>query len=114
MFNYSLAHVHGHQDDKNKTSELSPVAKINIEMDQLAGEFIDHLNKQTDHSEPLFFPIQQVTIKIGGRRIATNIIDKLVFEYNKDKICKHYENVIKVPKEAMPFIKWYGLKFCPT
>ena len=80
-------------------------------MDQLAGEFIDRLNKQTDHSEPLFFPTQQVTIKIGGRRIEINIIDKQVFEYNKDKIFKHYKNVIKVWKEAMPFIQWRGLKF---
>ena len=111
LFNYSLAHIHGHQDDKHKKTELSPIAKINVEMDKIAGEFIDQLNKNTDHSEPLFFPTQQVTLKIGGRRIATNIIDNLVFEYNKEKIFQHYENVIKVPKEAMPFIQWRGLKF---
>ena len=105
IFNYSLEHVHGHQDVNMEKSELSPIAKINVEMDILAGEYLSPLDKSQTFHEPLAFPSQQVGLMIDEQRIATNIEDELIAEYFKESIIKHYKNVVKVPGKAFENIQ---------
>ena len=40
---FIVEHVKGHQDDGKTFDELDPIAKINVNMDDTAGDFIDNL-----------------------------------------------------------------------
>ena len=56
-FKFQMLHVHGHQDDKSST--LSPIAEINVHMNELAGQHVERiLQADTDTSEPTMFPSQ--------------------------------------------------------
>ena len=93
-----------------ENSELSKIAKINVEMDILTGEYLSSLDKSQTFHEPLAFPSQQVGLMIDEQRIATNIEDELIAEYFKESIIKHYKNVVKVPEKAFENIQWHTLK----
>ena len=63
-FTYQMMHVHGHQDNTD-SNNLTPIAKINVHMDELVGQHIENvIASTTDTSEPTLFPSQQVSIVI--------------------------------------------------
>ena len=110
-FNYSLSHLHGHQNDDIEVSELRPVAIINIDMDNLAGDHVDYLiRKNHNTSEPGISPAQQVGILVNGKRVSTYIEGSLVFGYYKDDLEKIYNNVVHLDKQQFKNVRWNSLR----
>lgn len=110
-FTYRLSHLHGHQDDHNDEDDLSPEAIINTRMDKLVGEHVERLIRDdTNTQEPGVFPTQQISILINGKRISSHLEDRLIFEYYKDDLEKHYQNVVHLPKSQFKNIQWNALR----
>ena len=111
LFKYSMSHVYGHQDNSNNNDEISPIGMINIEMDRLAGIHIEKMIRaDTNTSEPMFFPSQQVSIKINNKRVSTYIADELIFSYYKQALNTHYNNVVHLDSLQFSNISWNALR----
>ena len=91
-----MVHVHGHQDDTDP-GNLSPIAKINVHMDDLAGQHIENdIASNADTSESTLFPSQQVSLVINNKHVHTCIEDAIIFQYYRKPLEKHYRNVVKM------------------
>ena len=106
---FSMSHVHGHQDNNTDKKNLPPIARINVEMDELIGNFLHDLDLSKDYSKPLPFPSQQVRVALNGKRISSNIEDLLISEYYRPNINKHYQKVVKLDPSSMPNAQWNSL-----
>jgi len=108
-FNFRMIHVHGHQDDNS--SKLSPIADINVQMDELAGQHVEEILKvDIDTSEPTMFPSQQISVLIDGKRVHTHVEESLIFQYYKKPLEKHYKNVVKLQPSEFTNIRWNALR----
>ena len=110
LINHSMFHVHRHQDKNNDKKNLSPIARINVEMNELVGNFLHDLDLSKDYSEPVPFPSQQVGVALDGKRISPNIKDLLISEYYRPNINKHYQNVVKLDPSSMSNVQWNSLQ----
>lgn len=109
-FTYSMLHVHGHQDNKNPEN-ISPIAAINIEMDELAGEQVERVIKSThDTSKPTLFPSQQISVIINNKRVHICIEDALIFQYYEKSLEKHYNNVVHLKPSEFNNVRWNALR----
>ena len=105
-----MMHVHGHQDDTDP-GNLSPIAKINVHMDELVGQHIENvIASNSDTSEPTLFPSQQVSIVIDKKYAHTHFEDALIFQYYRKPLEKHYRNVIKLDPEEFHNIRWNAIR----
>ena len=49
-------------------------------MDTLAGDFLDHTPSHLEPSaEPIFFPSQQIALKIGNKLVTSDVQTELVY-----------------------------------
>ena len=109
--NFSVAHVKGHQDDDADPNELTPIANINIRMDEEAGTFIESLlATRISNSIPPQLPSQQVTIHIKGNLSVTHFSSLLSSAFYEDDVKKHYNNVVKLHHEFYDAIEWDCLR----
>ena len=108
-FNFRMEHVHGHQDDHSK--DLSPIANINVQMDELVGQHIEQLlTSNIDTSEAHFFPSQQISLVIDGKCTHTCFEDALIYQYYKKDLIRHYANVVKLDPNEFHNVRWNALR----
>ena len=105
-----MLHVHGHQDDTDPNN-LSPIAKINVHMDELVGQHIEKvIASNSDTSEPTLFPSQQVSIVIDKKYAHTHFEDALILQYYRKPLEKHYRNVVKLDPVEFHNIRWNAFR----
>ena len=69
-------------------NELTPIAQINIEMENIADKFLLFIDISNNFHEPLPFPSQQVGLIIDNQHVATNIEEELIAGYYQEDIIK--------------------------
>ena len=100
-------HVKGHQDQLRRSDDLSREAKLNINMDELVGEFLrqppDHL---TPRQHPLIFPSQQVCVVMDNNAVTSDIETELVYAYQKQKLFKYYSKHFGISSDNLSTVDW--------
>ena len=74
----SVLHVDGHQDLEKDEDDLTPIQKINITMDHLAGQHVREATRTDNNiNASVFLPTQQIAIQLRSKVLVANIDDKL-------------------------------------
>ena len=91
-------HVYGQQDRHTAYDDLDDIAKLNVYMDNLAGDFLDHTSPHLEPSEePILFPSQQIALKIRNKLVTSDVQTELVYSQQKQAIINHFEDRYTIP-----------------
>ena len=109
--NFLVYHVKGHQDDDADENELDPIARMNVHMDMLVGDYIDNvISLHQAPLQPTVFPHQQLLLKVNGTTTVIYIPDLLLSSFYAESTKRHYNNVVKLAHEFHDDIVWDCLR----
>ena len=105
-------HVKGHQDRVHPYHQLSREAKLNVRMDALASEFLaDPPTHLTPQPAPIFFPSQQIGIKIKGELFSCDVVSELIYSNRSNDITDYFERHFDIPPTEFDTIDWTCLNY---
>ena len=84
----SLQHVYGHQDTRSR-GEMSTEAILNVEADQLAGEYQYKLGEYSFITH--MYSSLPVVLEINGMTITRNIQHQLITSYSEPKYIRYLQ-----------------------
>jgi hypothetical protein len=64
--------VKGHQDDERSYDKLTPEAKLNVDVDELATKQFDDISRNPPMRSIDHLPTQKITLSINGQRYPSN------------------------------------------
>ena len=107
----TVVHVDGHQDLEKDEDEFTPIQKINITMDHLAGDHVRRSHQQHKNmSAPTFLPTQQIGVTLRNVLLMANIDDKLRASFYYKDIQRHNNNTIGLPTQCFSHINWDDIR----
>ena len=98
--------VKGHQDRTQNVESLSTIAKLNIQMDQLASDHL-HILLQTD-SQPVYFPYIHNPVTIYHRHLPIHTKFEITMRSNAgvEKIKQYIQQKMQVDNTIFSSIDW--------
>ena len=102
-----LYHVKGHQDDDTDYNLLPLEARLNCDMDEKVGKFIDEHPVQNP-TYPIFQSLKYI-VKIRGEVTPNNIPKKLIESYNEDAWILHARKRLGINPDVVQKVDWLPL-----
>ena len=107
----SVVHVDGHQDLQKDEDDLTPIQKINITMDHMAGQHVrEAIRTNTNINASMFLPTQQIAIKLRVKILVANTDEKLRGSFYLSDIQRHYHNAVGLDKTLFHNVNWDAIR----
>ena len=102
-----IYHVKGHQDDDTDYNLLPLEARLNCDMDEKVGRFLDE-NLEQNPTYPIFQSLRYA-VKIRGIVTPNRIPDKLIESYNGDAWRLHAKKRLGINPDVVKKVDWLPL-----
>ena len=102
-----IYHVKGHQDNDTDYNLLPLEARLNCDMDEKVGRFLDD-NLVQNPTYPIFQSLRYI-VKIRGLVTPNRIPDKLIESYNEDAWRLHAKKRLGINPDVVKKVDWIPL-----